>query len=72
MRSISRVSVMAWTSSRSGELDLGHAFVARQVGDRAPLGLRQAERLQPAIEVAPQQTGQVVDQETEVAIVIRA
>ncbi len=68
MRSISRVSVMAWTSSDLGQHDLCHAFVARQVGNRTPLCLRQPERLQPAIEVAAQETGQIVDQEAQLAI----
>ena len=51
-----------------GERDLIHALLARQVGERLPLGLGQPELLRPAIEVPPQQARHVVHQEADALV----
>ena len=45
-----------------GERRLRHAFAARQMHDRAPLRLREAERLQASVHAAAQQARDVGDE----------
>src|SRR3546814_1756443 len=51
-----------------GERDLIHALLARQVGERLPLGLGQPKLLCPAIEVPSQQARHVVHQEADALV----
>jgi hypothetical protein len=50
-----------------GELRLCDAVIAEQVIQHPPLGPRQAERFDAAIECRAQQTGDVVENETKIA-----
>ena len=50
-----------------GERRLADALVARELRNRAPLGLGEAERLGAAVEAAPHQPRHIVHQEAEAA-----
>src|SRR5436190_10225705 len=51
-----------------GESRLGHAFAARQMHDRAPLGLRETQRLQAPVHAAPKEAGDVRHEKTQGAV----